>query len=295
MSEPADPSKQRVRDDFAKAAASYDSAAVLQHEVCERTLERVDMLKLRPRLVLDIGTATGRSLKGLASRFPDSSMVACDLALPMLLWCRRHQDPGCTGALVCNDAEQLPFADGSVDLIFSSSTFQWCVDLSRVFSECMRVLRVDGVLIFSTFGPDTLHQLRDSFARLDDYRHVHEFVDMHHIGDLLLAGRFADPVVDMEMIDIQYQSLSQLLQDLKSTGSRGKFGPAQPTASGLMGRQKYRSLMQAYEDYRQDDGMLPASYEVIYGYARKSADPVPGAVNDDEIRVPVEHLQGRNR
>lgn len=295
MSEHEDIRKRRVRDDFAKAAASYDSAAVLQHEVCERTLERVDMLKLQPRLVLDVGTATGRSLKGLAARFPNSSMVACDLALPMLLWCRRHQDAGCTGALVCNDAEQMPFADGSVDLIFSSSTFQWCADLSRVFSECMRVLRIDGVLIFSTFGPDTLHQLRDSFARLDDYRHVHEFVDMHHIGDLLLAEHFADPVVDMEMIDIQYQSLSQLLQDLKNTGSRGKFGSAQPTASGLMGRQKYNSLMQAYEDYRQDNGMLPASYEVIYGYARKSANPVPEAADDHEIRVPVEHLQGRKR
>ncbi|MCY3803177.1 MAG: malonyl-ACP O-methyltransferase BioC [Gammaproteobacteria bacterium] len=295
MSEHADIKKQRVRDDFSKAVASYDTAAVLQHEVCERTLERVDMLKLQPRRVLDVGTATGRSLKGLASRFPNSSMVACDLALPMLLWCRRHHDAEYTNALVCNDAEQLPFADGSVDLVFSSSTFQWCVNLPQVFSECMRVLRIDGVLIFSTFGPDTLHQLRDSFARLDDYRHVHEFVDMHHIGDMLLAEQFTDPVVDMEMIDIQYQSLLQLLQDLKNTGSRGKFGSAHVTPTGLMGRQKYRSLVQAYEEYRQDNGMLPASYEVIYGYARKSAKPVSEAADDNEVRIPVDHLQGRNR
>ena len=295
MSEPVGIEKQRVRDDFSKAAASYDTAAVLQHEVCERTLERVEMLKLQPRRVLDIGTATGRSLKGLTSRFPNSSMIGCDLALPMLLWCRRHHDVVHTNALVCNDAEQLPFANGSVDLIFSSSTFQWCENLPQVFSECMRVLRIGGVLIFSTFGPDTLHQLRDSFATLDDYRHVHEFVDMHHIGDMLLAEHFADPVVDMEMIDIQYQSLSQLLQDLKNTGSRGKFGSVHVVAPGLMGRQKYRSLVQAYEEYRQDNGMLPASYEVIYGYARKSTDPVLEAADDNEVRIPVDHLQGRNR
>lgn len=295
MREYADIKKQRVRDDFSKAAASYDIAAVLQREVCERTLERVDMLKLQPRRVLDVGTATGRSLKGLASRFPDSSMVACDLALPMLLWCRRHHDAGYTNALVCNDAEQLPFANESVDLIFSSSTFQWCVNLPQVFSECMRVLRIEGVLIFSTFGPDTLHQLRDSFARLDDYRHVHEFVDMHHIGDMLLAEHFTDPVVDMEMIDIQYQSLPQLLQDLKDTGSRGKFGSTHATAPGLMGKQKYRTLVQAYEEYRLDNGMLPASYEVIYGYARKSANPAPETADGNEVRIPADQLQGRNR
>ena len=295
MNEHPDIKKQRVRDDFAKAAASYDTAAVMQHEVCERTLERVDMLKLQPRLVLDVGTATGHSLKGLASRFPDSSMIACDLALPMLLWCRQHQDARVTQALVCNDVEQLPFASESVDLVFSSSTFQWCADLPRVFSECRRVLRTEGVLIFSTFGPDTLHQLRDSFAKQDDFQHVHKFIDMHHIGDMLLAESFADPVVDMEMIDIQYQTLQQLFQDLKNTGSRGKFDPAHSTAAGLMGKQKYRSLVQTYEDYRQENGLLPASYEVIYGYARKPVSPAPEAADKSEVRVPVSHLLNRTR
>ena len=293
MNKPADRRKQRVRDDFAKAADSYDAAAVLQHEVCDRTLERVDMIKLQPRVVLDIGTATGRGLKGLARRFPDSEMVACDLAWSMLSWCRQHQDARMTQALACCDAEQLPFAGESVDLVFSSSTFQWCEDLPRVFSECMRVLRTDGVLIFSTFGPDTLHQLRESFAKLDEWPHVHEFIDMHYIGDMLLAQNFTDPVVDMEVIDIQYQSLSQLLDDLKNTGSRGKFSPPRPTASGLMGKQKYRALVQAYEEYRQENGTLPASYEVIYGYARKAHSPAFTADDNREVHVPVSHLQNR--
>lgn len=282
--------KQRVCDDFAKAADSYDAAAVVQHAICERALERVDMLKLQPGVILDVGTATGRSLRGLASRFPDSSMIACDLALPMLLHCRRHQDVKYADRLVCNDAEQLPFASGSVDLVFSASTFQWCTDLPRVLSECMRVLRVDGVLIFSTFGPDTLQQLRSSFAKVDGFQHVHEFIDMHHIGDMLLAAGFADPVVDMETIDIQYSSLRQLLQDLKDTGSRGKFDAAQSTPAGLMGKQKYQSLVQAYEEYRQENGLLPASYEVIYGYARRPAEDTPEAAGTREVKVPVSRI-----
>ena len=284
--------KQRVCDDFAKAANSYDAAAVVQHAVCERTLERVDMLKLQPGAILDVGAATGRGLKGLASRFPESSMIACDLALPMLLQCRRHQDVKYADRLVCTDAEQLPFANGSVDLVFSASTFQWCTDLPRVLLECVRVLRVNGVLIFSTFGPDTLLQLRCSFAKVDGFQHVHEFIDMHHIGDMLLAANFADPVVDMEIINVQYQSLRQLLQDLKDTGSRGKFDSAQSIPAGLMGKQKYQSLVRAYEEYRQEDGLLPASYEVIYGYARKpAADPAPEAAGKKEVRVPVSRIK----
>ena len=287
MNESQDIKKDRVGEDFAKAAGSYDAAAVVQNAVCERTLERVDMLKLQPSIVLDVGTATGRSLKGLASRFLESTMIACDLALPMLLHCRQHHAAGRSGWLVCSDAEQLPFEEGCVDLVFSTSTFQWCEDLPRALSECRRVLREDGVLVFSTFGPDTLLQLRHSFAKVDEFQHVHEFIDMHHIGDMMMEAGFADPVVDMEIIDIQYQSVRQLLQDLKDTGSRGKFGSARAKPAGLMGKRKYRSLVRAYEEYRQENGLLPASYEVIYGYARKPAGHETRSSGNREVKVPV--------
>ena len=281
--------KRRLRDDFSQAANSYDAAAVAQHVICDRTLERVDMLKLQPTVILDIGTGTGRSLIGLQSRFPKSSIVACDIALPMLMQCRQQHKYA--GKLVCSDAEQLPFADESVDLIFSTSTFQWCTDLYQVLSECRRVLSLNGVLIFSTFGPDTLVQLRDSWAQVDDCEHVHEFLDMHHIGDMLLATKFADPVVDMEIINIQYQSLRQLLQDLKDTGSRGKFNTSISKISpGLMSKKKYKLLEQAYEKYCQENGSLPASYEVIYGYARKLADG-RGVEEGEEVRIPLNDIK----
>lgn len=281
--------KQRLRDDFSQAASSYDAAAVVQHAICDRTLERVDMLKLQPATILDIGTGTGRSLKGLQSSFPKSSIIACDIAIPMLMLCRQQHKYA--GKLVCSDAEQLPFKDDSVDLIFSTSTFQWCTDLNQVFSECRRVLCSNGVLIFSTFGPDTLMQLRDSWAQVDDCEHVHEFLDMHHIGDMLLANKFADPVVDMEIINIKYQSLRQLLQDLKDTGSRGKFNTSISKISpGLMSKKKYKRLVQAYEEYHLENGSLPASYEVIYGYARKLADR-RGVEDGDEVRIPLSDIK----
>ena len=277
--------KQRLRDDFSRAAGSYDAAAVVQHAICDRVLERLETLKLRPRLILDIGVGTGRSLEGLQSRFPDSAIIACDIALPMLMRCRRQREY--TGMLVCNDAERLPFANASIDLIFSTSTFQWCADLDLVLSECGRVLSSDGTLIFSTFGPDTLWQLRNSWTQIDDLDHVHDFIDMHHIGDALLTAQFSDPVVDMEVVTIQYKSLRQLLRDLKDTGSRGKFDTStSKTASGLTSKKKYQSLVKAYEQYRQENGLLPASYEVIYGYARKSTAGYRPKQRD-EVTIPA--------
>ena len=263
-------SKRRLRADFSHAASSYDAAAVVQHTICKRTLERVDMLHIQPNSILDIGTGTGRSLIGLQSRFPNSFIVANDIALPMLNMCNQNPEISQKCNFVCDEAQQLPFVNNSVELIFSTSTFQWCADLNQVLLECNRVLCKDGVLIFSTFGPGTLIELHNSWAQVDELEHVHEFLDMHHIGDMLLANQFVDPVVDMEVITIQYQALRQLLQDLKDTGSRGKFDKESANMSnGLMGKKKYKRLVEAYEKFRTKEGTLPASYEVIYGYARK--------------------------
>ncbi len=286
---------QRVRDDFAQAASSYDAAAVVQHEICTRTLERVDMLKFDASIILDIGTGTGRSVQGLNKRFSNCQIIATDIALPMLQQCKKtylHQSVDMQNKyLVCNAAEQLPLADESVDLIFSTSTFQWCADINLVFQECKRVLKPQGNLIFSSFGPDTLRELRQCWASIDQLSHVHEFIDMHHIGDALLANQFNDPVVDMELLTVQYQSVRQLLQDLKDTGSRGKFNDSSP--KGLTGKEKYQQLINAYEQLRDENGALPASYEVIYGYAHKSAPASKTGQGEHEISVPIKNIPVR--
>jgi len=283
---------QRVRNDFAQAANSYDAAAMVQHEICQRTLERVDMLKIDAKVILDIGTGTGKSIQGLAKRFSNSNIIATDIALAMLQQCKKtHFQQTADLAheyLVCNAAEHLAIADESVDLIFSTSTLQWCADINQVFQECMRVLKPQGNLIFSSFGPDTLKELRQSWANIDQQDHVHEFIDMHHLGDALLANQFNDPVVDMELITVQYQSVRQLLQDLKDTGSRGKFSDS--NAKGLTGKEKYQQLLTAYEQYRDSSGSLPASYEVIYGYAHKAKSASKNVRSEQEFTVPIEDI-----
>jgi len=279
--------KARIRTDFSNAANSYDAAALVQQEICERALERLQMLKLQPKIILDIGSGTGKSIRGLQTRYPQSQVIAMDIAMQMLLHAHQKQS-------ICCDAEYLSIADNSIDLVFSTSTFQWCENLNQVLMECSRVLKDDGVLVFTTFGPDTLKELRQSWRQVDENNHVHEFIDMHHIGDLLLANHYADPVVDMELITLEYQQARQLLRDLKDTGSRGKFAASQGLdngfASGLMGKNKFQQFESAYESYRQENGLLPASYEVIYGYARKSSN-LNDSTSNSEIHIPVEQIK----
>ena len=279
--------KRRIQTDFSNAVNSYDAAAIVQQEICTRALERLQMLKLQPSTILDIGSGTGKSVRGLQAHFPNGHVIASDISIPMLL----HTNEKQTASTICCDAEQLSINDKSIDLIFSTSTFQWCEDLNQVFKECSRVLRDEGILVFTTFGPDTLKELRQSWAQVDDQNHVHGFIDMHHIGDLLLANQYSDPVVDMEMITLEYQHTRQLLQDLKNTGSRGKFvsGDSRFT-SGLMGKNKFQKFESAYESYRQENGLLPASYEVIYGYARKEAFDKDEKSNR-EVRIPINQIK----
>lgn len=288
--------KRRINEDFSKAANTYDDAAIVQQEICNRALERLQMLKLKPNTILDIGSGTGKSVRGLQTQFPDSHVIASDFALPMLLQSRRGQKSSPEKvSSVCCDAEQLPFKNESIDLIFSTSTFQWSEDLNQIFAECSRILTKDGALVFTTFGPDTLKELRQSWAMVDVHDHVHRFIDMHHIGDALLANQYLDPVVDREVITLEYQQVRQLLKDLKDTGSRGKFGNGDENASsGLMGKNKFQQFESAYEQYRQENSLLPASYEVIYGYARKSSvnkDKTADTIAGTEIRIPINQIK----
>jgi len=204
--------KRRISEDFSKAADTYDAAAIVQQEICDRALERLQMLKLNPISILDIGSGTGKSVRGLQSLFPNSQIISSDIALPMLLFAQQVEESSLTNtSAVCSDAEQLALKSESVDLIFSTSTFQWSKDLNQIFMECSRILKPDGVLVFTTFGPDTLKELRLSWAKVDHREHVHNFIDMHYIGDMLLANQFADPVVDMEVIKLEYRQVRQLL------------------------------------------------------------------------------------
>jgi len=214
MSDPFSLDKRLARRSFERAAATYDASAVLQNEVCRRMLARLDYIKIDPRLILDAGSGTGNALPGLLERYPGARVVALDLALEMARhararrpWWKGFFDRGTRLTAVCGDIERLPFSTGCTGVVWSNLALQWMTDPKRAFAEMHRVLAPGGLLLFSSFGPDTLRELRVAFQAVDRDVHVHRFLDMHDVGDLLVAGGFADPVMDMEVVTLTYSGV----------------------------------------------------------------------------------------
>lgn len=279
--------KRWARRAFERAAAVYDQAAVLQREIADRMLERLDYVRVEPRTILDLGAGTGYAVEPLQRRYRKARVLALDFALNMIREARRRGSwlnrPGC----VCADAESLPFADGSVDLVFSNATLQWCTDVEGTFRELLRVLRPGGLLMFSTFGPDTLRELREAWSVADGFSHVNLFLDMHDIGDALVRSRFAGPVMDAERITVTFDSVRGLMRDLKLLGAHNVTAER---PRGLTGRQRLAAVEQAYEPHRRD-GYLPATYEVVYGHAW-APEQKPVA---DGVAVPLSKIRRLER
>ena len=265
--------KRQLRRSFERAASTYDRAAVLQREVCERALERLDLMKISPAVILDAGSGTGFAAPALARRYPRATLVEFDIA-PAMLQTARARAPRWKKWLgrqrelfVCGDNEQLPIRAGTVGLFWSNLAFQWANDLPRVFSECQRVLQPGGLLSFTTFGPDTLKELRHAFAGNAGGVHVNRFYDMHDVGDMLVQAGFADPVMDMEQVTLTYADVETLMRELKALGAHNV---ATGRNRGLTGRRALDNLRRRYEELRRD-GRLPATFEVVYGHGWKPA------------------------
>jgi len=282
--------KEKIQHSFDKAASRYDEAAILQREVAERVLERLELIKLEPQRILDLGCGTGLNSKALDKRYKKAQLISLDLAPGMLKEARKHKAWLSKQRFICGDAEALPLADNSVDLIFSSLTIQWCHDLDSLFKECLRVLKPGGLLMFATLGPDTLHELRNSWKSVDGYNHVNAFIDMHDIGDALIRNRFADPVMDVENITMTYNEVIQLMRDLKILGAHNLTG-GRPRS--LTGKEKLLAMSEAYESYRSN-GVLPATYEVVYGHAwaPEQKEALPNGA-DGVFHFPVDQLRRR--
>ena len=284
---------RRVRRDFDRAAPTYDTAAVLHAEVRENLLQRLDWMALEPRAVMDAGAGTGHACAALRRRYPKSLVVALDFSPRMLQAAARQQTWLRGFSRVCGDAERLPLADGSIDLILSNLMLQWC-DPDRVFAEFRQVLAPNGLLTFTTLGPDTLKELRSAWGQVDSHTHVNQFIDMHDIGDSLVRNGFAAPVLDVERYTLSYLDVRKLAADLKATGARNAtFGGPK----GLTGRGPFAALQKAYEAFRRD-GRLPATYEVVYGHAWRP-DAAARRHGDDGSTVSLaqikEQLRSRRR
>lgn len=259
-----------VRTAFDRAAGTYDAHAVLQKEVGQRLLDRLEYQRQEPDWVLDIGCGTGAASRRLQAAFPRSGIMALDWSMRMLGHVRRS-GPQPQPLTVCADMQELPLASRSVDLIYSNLAAQWSPDPERLFTEIRRVLRPGGLLLFTTFGPDTLHELRSAWAEVDDEPHVNQFIDLHDLGDMLMAIGFAEPVMDMEMLTLEYLDVMSLMRDLKGIGAHNVIGGRR---SGLTGKGRLQRMVAAYEGFKTGD-RYPASWEVIYGAAFGPAEGQP--------------------
>jgi malonyl-CoA O-methyltransferase len=257
--------KARVRASFDRAAHTYDAAAVLQKLVRDEMLSRLDLVKISPQAILDAGCGTGHGSYALQKRFGNANVYSLDIALGMLQK-TKSQRPFLNKLfgsqhLVCADIEQLPIANASMGLVWSNLALQWCNDLDGAFNEVARVLQPNGLFMFSTFGPDTLKELRA--ASSNGHTHVSRFIDMHDIGDALSRAGFSAPVLDVERYTLTYDDVKAVMTDLKSIGAHNATSGR---ARGLQGRGFLQNLTQHYEQFRTD-GKLPATFEVVYGHA----------------------------
>ncbi|HEY5263992.1 MAG TPA: malonyl-ACP O-methyltransferase BioC [Steroidobacteraceae bacterium] len=251
-----------VRRAFDRAATSFDAAAVLHTAVRDSLLQRLHLIALQPRVVMDAGAGTGHAAHALIRRYPKALVIALDSSPGMLRAAGRQQPWLRRFARVCAQAERLPIATGSVDLILSNLMLQWC-DPEVTFAEFRRVLAPQGLLSFTTLGPDTLRELRTAWEAVDSNRHVNQFIDMHDLGDALVRAGFAAPVLDVERYALSYLNVRKVAADLKATGAHNVMVGR---AKGLTGRGKFAAMQAAYEAFRQDD-RLPATYEVVFGHA----------------------------
>jgi malonyl-CoA O-methyltransferase len=251
-----------VRRSFDRAVASYDAAAVLDAEVRVNLLERLDLTALTPRVIIDAGAGTGHASRALKRRYPKATVIALDSAFGMLRAAARQQTWLRRFERVCADADRLPFADASVDLILSNLMLQWC-NPDAVFAEFRRVLTPRGFLSFTSLGPDTLRELRTAWEQVDTHSHINRFIDMHDLGDALVRAGFAAPVLDVERYTLSYADVHALMADLKAVGAHN-VTTGRPR--GLTGRRKIEAMQAAYETYRHE-ARLPATYEVVFGQA----------------------------
>jgi malonyl-CoA O-methyltransferase len=278
-----------VRKAYNQVANGYERNAVLQVEVENRLMERLDVVRLAPGLVIDLGCGTARSTAALKRRYRKARIVGVDFARLMLREGRKNSSMLRPIERCCADICQLPFADRTADLLFSNLAVHWANDPAALFTELRRILKPGGVLMFSSFGPDTLTELRQSWAAADGKAHVNDFLDMHDIGDALLQAGFCEPVMDAENIALTYPSVSQLMQELKATGSHNVTAARRHS---LTGRNRIKSMTEAYEAFKDGD-RYPATFEVVYGVAWGPAEGQPQRLGDGEVATfSVDHLRG---
>jgi malonyl-CoA O-methyltransferase len=276
-----------VAASFGAASRSYDAAAWLQSAARDELLSRLSLLRAPPAAVLDLGAGTGLAARALKRRFRSAAVTAVDIAAPMLELARGHSRFWRPIRCVLADARELPFEDASFDLVFSNLMLQWLVPPDAALAEMRRVLKPGGLLLLSSFGPETLRELRDAWQAGDDGVHVNEFIDVHDLGSALARAGFAEPVLDVDRHIQHYADAQGLMRELKALGAHNIDARRR---RGLTGRRAFERMNAAYEMQRRPPG-LPATWQLVYAAAWAHeqgtlARPVAG-----ETRIDVAQLR----
>jgi malonyl-CoA O-methyltransferase len=280
--------KAAIRRYADRASAGYDAAAVLAQELRAAMLRRLDFIAFTPTSVLDLGCGTGEGAAALAARWPEARVVAVDLSAAMLEALGRRAGAARIERLRA-DAESLPLPDAAFDLVFSNLMLPWCEDVDAVFSEVARVLAPRGLFTFTTLGPDTLVELRAAWRAVDDAEHVHPFTDMHDLGDGLVREGLSEPVLDVSRYTLTYPDADALMRDLKAIGAQNAAGSR---LRGLTGRGRIAAMAAAYEPFRAD-GVLPATWETVFGQAWGATPAERLRRAGEEFAVPVDRIPRR--
>lgn len=291
--QPALLDRRAVARDFDTAAATYDKVAVLQRAVLERLLERLDIIRLQPRVILDLGSGSGGAARQLARRYRRARVLQLDIAHGMLSLARRRSWRWFSRQqYIQANALALPLAPASVDFAFSNLMLQWVDRPDQAFAELRRCLRPGGLVQFASFGPDTLQELRASWSAVDAAPHVSPFIDMHNIGDALVRAGFLDPVMEAEHLHLTYPDCYALMRELQQLGAQNALAARRRS---LTGRRRLQGMVAAYEQYRDHDNRLPATFEVVYGHAWVPEQPRQTRDADTgEVRVPLDSLRRRS-
>jgi malonyl-CoA O-methyltransferase len=254
-------------------------------------LERLDYVKIAPLTILDAGSGPAPQADALVKRYRGAELVAMDFSVPMLRalprpgWLRRLAGAPAPSA-VCADIANIPLAPRSCSMVWSNMALHWASDPQRAIEEFHRVLEIEGLLMFSTLGPDTLKELRAAFPADGGAPHVHGFIDMHDLGDMLVAAGFAAPVMDTETLTLTYPSVAAMVADLRGTGQTCSLAGR---ARGLLGKGRWAQARGALEG-RMREGRLPATIEVVYGHAWK---PAPRRTREGHAIVDIGPIRKR--
>lgn len=270
---------------FNQHATEYELAAKVQQEIGGRLLERLHYLKMSPQRILDLGCGPGFFSRELALMYPKAQIVGLDLAESMLIQARKKHSWRRKWSLVAADMKNLPFATGAFDLVFANQVIHWGDSLPHVFRELNRVMKVNGCLMFTTLGPDTFKELKSAWSIANEYAHVNEFPDMHDVGDCLMSEHFLEPVMDMELLAVHYQTLPKLLKSLKAQGVKNINSARN---KGLTGKTSWKLFEQKYAEMQTDTGKYPLTYEVVYGHAWKGEQRKTG--QGIETMIPISQI-----